>query len=387
MKIFQKAMVLKTLLLGGVLIISTSSHANLQSKFLFLGKKSCINSLGSISIAEPEGSVIWSKLGLSAPTRMLKVLADESKCFTVVDRGVGLAAAQIERELAQSGHLKQGQNIGTGQLRAADYVLVPEIISQNLNAGGSSYGLSGQAKPGFLSSVANVATLGVSGKLSGSSQKKTAEVVLSLIDVRTSEHVASVNADAKVTDRVLDAALAANKDNINGEIHYSSWENTPIGQVIKEAYVEAFANLVLEVDKKGVLWRQYDHKNNAGFTSAPLTGNEPMIVTQKPTVQQPISQPQEPISQPQVVVALQSTTEAAQKIDDAVQKLATTSSLALQRMARLLKEPELQSETLAELQPGMIVYPTGKSEGNLLHVEDELGNFGWVPRSAMIGRN
>lgn len=382
MKLFQKATVCKALFFSGALIISVPSHANLQGFF----NKKCINSLGSISIPEPTDAVTWSRLGLSAPTRMLRVLVDESKCFTVVDRGLGLAAAQAERNLAQAGHLKDGQNINAGQLRAADYVLVPELIGQNINAGGGSYGVSGSAKPGFLSSVANMATLGVSGKLSGSSHKKTAEVVLSLVDVRTSENIASVSADAKVTDRVLNAAIAANKDNINGQAHYSSWENTPIGQVIKEAYVDAFAKLVIVMDKKGVVWRQPNQQNNASFNSAPLQGNEPMVITQKPSV--PVVQPQVvQVSVPTQQAINQTVSNAGQKIDEAVQKLSTASSIALQRMARLLKEPQVQSETLAELQPGMIVYPTGKLEGNLLQVEDELGNLGWVPRSAMVGRN
>ncbi|HAD84646.1 MAG TPA: curli production assembly/transport component csgg, partial [Brevundimonas sp.] len=53
-------------------------------------------------------------------------------------RGTGMSVAQRERELASGGDLQRGSNVGGGQVRAADYVLVGEIASQNANSGGNA---------------------------------------------------------------------------------------------------------------------------------------------------------------------------------------------------------------------------------------------------------
>src|SRR6201999_923618 len=71
---------------------------------------------------------------------LIKIFVQQSGCFALVDRGVGLAAAQRERQLSAGGDLRQGSNVGGGQIVAADYVLVPDIVSQNANASGNNFG-------------------------------------------------------------------------------------------------------------------------------------------------------------------------------------------------------------------------------------------------------
>jgi len=41
----------------------------------------------------------------------------------LVDRGKGMAAIQAERELASGGQLRQGSNMGMGQIKTADYII------------------------------------------------------------------------------------------------------------------------------------------------------------------------------------------------------------------------------------------------------------------------
>ena len=101
----------------------------------------CSKPLGTISVIEPEDGVNWwSGQQLPAPSKLIKVFVNKSRCFTLVDRGVGMGAAMAERDLAASGELRNRSNIGKGQIRAADYVLVPDLISQNSNAGGNATG-------------------------------------------------------------------------------------------------------------------------------------------------------------------------------------------------------------------------------------------------------
>ncbi|WP_313492948.1 CsgG/HfaB family protein [Stenotrophomonas sp.] len=216
----------------------------------------CKTAQGSLRIVEPDdGMGIWATYGLPAPTRVLRVLVNDSKCFTVLDRGAGFTAAQAERELAMGGHLQEDQNIGGGQMRGADFVLVPDIVSQNPNAGGMSIGAgasNGGGSRGLMGAMINVATLGVAGKLT--TKRQTAEVVLTLVDVRTSEQLISVTGEAKITDKAWAAAVSAASVQGSAGANVGSWDNTEIGKVIKEAYEEAYSRMVDEVSKKrGVL--------------------------------------------------------------------------------------------------------------------------------------
>ena len=55
----------------------------------------CAKPLGTISVIEPEDAVNWwTGQQLPAPSKLIKVFVNKSRCFTLVDRGVGMAAAQ-----------------------------------------------------------------------------------------------------------------------------------------------------------------------------------------------------------------------------------------------------------------------------------------------------
>ena len=95
----------------------------------------CDKKIGTLAVAEPEDHW-WIAMNLDSPAALIKVFVSQSKCFTLVDRGKGLAAAQAERALASSGEERAGSNIGKGQMKAADYVLIPDIANRNRNSGG-----------------------------------------------------------------------------------------------------------------------------------------------------------------------------------------------------------------------------------------------------------
>ena len=143
----------------------------------------CAQSLGVLAVSQPERNW-WSELQLGSPEALLRVFVQQSGCFTQVDRGAGLAAAQRERELASGGNLQQGSNVGGGQIQAADYVLVPDIVSQNANARGNNFG----AAIGGLLGARNP----VLGQLAGSISinSSTADVTLAITDVRSTRQLA-----------------------------------------------------------------------------------------------------------------------------------------------------------------------------------------------------
>lgn len=198
----------------------------------------CTKKLGTISVIEPEDATNWwTGQQLPAPSKLIKVFVNKSKCFSLVDRGAGMDAAMRERELAAGGELRGKSNIGKGQIKAADYVLVPDLISQNSNAGGSAVmGLLG----GLVGGGAGAVIGGLNFK------KKTADVVLTLTDVRSSEQVAMMEGSAKKTDIGWGGAGAFFGGALGGA-GVGGYANTEIGQVITMAYLQAYTDLVKEL--------------------------------------------------------------------------------------------------------------------------------------------
>ena len=184
----------------------------------------CAKPLGTISVLEPEnGTDWWSGQQLQSPTALIKLYVNKSRCFTLVDRGAGFDAARRERDLAADGELRNRSNIGKGQVRAADYVLVPDLISRNSNSGGNAIG-------------------GIIGGLDF--RKKTADVMLTVTDVRSSEQVAMAEGHSTKTDIGWGAGGGLFTGSGWGGAGASGYANTEIGQVIALAYLEAYIAVV-----------------------------------------------------------------------------------------------------------------------------------------------
>ena len=138
----------------------------------------CTQKLGTIAIVEPDNNW-WQALGLGSPEAIIKLFVMKSGCFGLVDRNKGLASRNLERALADNGELQEGSNIGRGQVKAADYFIVPDIVSKNERSGGGGLGAAlGGALGGGLFG-------GIAGGLSVN--KKEANVLLTLVNARTTE--------------------------------------------------------------------------------------------------------------------------------------------------------------------------------------------------------
>ena len=95
----------------------------------------------------------------------------------------------------------------------------------------------------------------------------------------------------------------------------SSYSNTEIGQVVTMAYLDAYVKLVAEVK-----------------------ANTPDA-----------------------------------KADNVMQ------SVTMAKPGRMYVSPDQKAEIVRDLDPGMMLYPSGEKDGIWWHVSDELGNEGWVP--------
>ena len=266
----------------------------------------CAKPLGSISVIEPEDAINWwTGQQLPAPSKLIKVFVNKSRCFTLVDRGAGMNAAMGERALASSGELRGRSNVGKGQIKAADYVLVPDLIAQNSNAGGNALG-------GLLGGLVG----GNAGALIGglNFKKKTADVVLTVTDVRSTEQVAMAEGNANKTDIGWGAGAGLFGGSGWGAAGVSGYANTELGQVITLAYLQAYTDIIAQL---------------GGLPANASAANATQAVT-------------------------------------------------VTKAARLLANAKGTGKAVRALDPGMMLYPTGNKDGLMWEVEDELGNKGWV---------
>ena len=198
----------------------------------------CQKRLGTVAIVEPDNNW-WQALGLGSPETVIKLFVMKSGCFGLVDRNKGLASRNIERALADSGELQQGSNIGRGQVKAADYFLVPDIVSKNENSGGSNIG---GALGGFLGG----STFGaIAGGIS--IKKKEANVLLTLVNARTTEQERMTEGYYRKTDVGFAAGGGAGWWGGFAALGGGGYANTDIGQVLVLAYLNAYKDMVTQL--------------------------------------------------------------------------------------------------------------------------------------------
>lgn len=191
----------------------------------------CARKLGTLSIVDGDDPRPWAQYSLAPPSKLLKVLVQRSGCFNLVDRGSGLQAAQLERSVGGNLGLQRGSNVGQGQIKAADYVLVAEIQGANSNvSGGGGAGAVGGLLGGRLGALA--------GGLR--SKKMEANTVLSITNVRTTETIATE-----------DGYAAKNNLSFAGGGFFSvaggvggGYDNTEIGRIVTLSFIQAYTKMV-----------------------------------------------------------------------------------------------------------------------------------------------
>ncbi|KTF68810.1 CsgG/HfaB family protein [Sphingomonas sp. HT-1] len=194
----------------------------------------CARKLGTLSIVDGDDPRGWTQYSLAPPQKLLKVLVQRSGCFNLVDRGSGLQAAEKERNIGGNLGLQRGSNVGQGQIKAADYVLVAEVQAANRNAGGNAFGAAGAVVGGPIG--------GLLGGLK--SRKMEANTVLSLTNVRTTETVATEEGYASKNS--VSWGAGGGVGFIGGGLGAvgGGYDNTDIGRIVTLAFIDAYAKMV-----------------------------------------------------------------------------------------------------------------------------------------------
>lgn len=188
----------------------------------------CATPVGTVAIQEPERQW-WVGYGLGSPESLIKLMAQRSNCLRVVDRNGGLQMRNIERGLGDE--LQRGSNVGAGQVRAADYAIIPDISGADNNAGGMG---AGAAIGGLIGGRAGALLGGIR------TQRAEARTLLTLVNIRTTEQEYVAEGTAQKTNVSFGGGGFGGLVGAAG----GGYSNTDIGQVIAAAYLNAFIDLV-----------------------------------------------------------------------------------------------------------------------------------------------
>ena len=191
----------------------------------------CARKLGTITIVDGDDPKGWAELGLAPPQKLIRALVLRSGCFNIVDRGIGLNAASLERDISHP------VNIGRGlmRIREADYVLVAEFRSSEPTIGaGDLHGKVGSPIGGLAGGVR--------------ATKVEANTLLSLINLITTETVAVQDGFAVTLHPKLgaDSPFSVGFKGISGV--GGGYETTEVGRVAILSFIQAYSKLVKRLD-------------------------------------------------------------------------------------------------------------------------------------------
>ncbi len=260
--------------LGTPLALAQSSNQGTIEK--------CSTALGTLAVTEgsPETINNLGRYRLGSPATMLRMMVEESGCFTVVERSAGLRALQQERALAGTGMLQEGSNVGGGQIQAADFVLTPAIqfAEETGGVGGSIGGFFGRL-PG---------PLGALGGLAGGVKFKEAETTILISDVRSGIQVASAEGKASK----MNFSLGGWGWGGMGWASAGGYSKTPEGKLIAASLLDNLNQIIGKIRDKPSLVRNSSAASRVNAAnSVQATPVGAAIVVGRPVTVVPVAQP------------------------------------------------------------------------------------------------
>jgi curli biogenesis system outer membrane secretion channel CsgG len=223
---------------GAVIALSTGEAVaqkrvdNQRGSTKGLDMPQCQEPIGTVSIVNGDQYRGWRYYSLGKPEQLIKVFIQRSGCFKLVNRGAGLDATRREQDLSMDGDLQRRSNVGGGQVKAADFIIVADIVSTDQNAGGSGMagGLAGRAIGGRLGGIVG----GIRTK------RVEAQTVLEVMNTRTTEGVAFAEGSASKKDISFGGGGWAGFGGAVG----GGYEDTEVGKVVTYAFLDAYRQIV-----------------------------------------------------------------------------------------------------------------------------------------------
>ena len=194
----------------------------------------CNAPVATLALVEnPNGYTVQSQYNLpSSPVPLIRLLAQQSGCFRVVDRAAGLKSTIQEQELKDAGIIRKNSTVSKGKGYEAQYTLTPSLTFSESKAGG-----------GIGAIMAKIPVL---RNFTGYAEKvsfKEAQVALLLTDNETTEQIAAATGAAKSTDLGLGGLTLGGAGGGFG----AGWSNTNEAKVIVAAFLDAHNKMVAQV--------------------------------------------------------------------------------------------------------------------------------------------
>ena len=193
------------------------------------GLERCDKPMGAVAVVEPMDQILGylRAYNLQSPVGLIRMMIQQSNCFIVVERGVGMQNAMQERALANSGELQSNSNVGGGQMVTADFILTPAVVFSENNAGGVGAGIGGLMGRRV-------------GAIVGGLKFKEAQTSMLLADSRTTVQVAAAEGSTKKADLRLGAGLFGGGFGAAG----GGYGNTNEGKIIAAAFMDNYNGIV-----------------------------------------------------------------------------------------------------------------------------------------------
>jgi hypothetical protein len=214
--------------------VATGSAGGANAQNANSGLERCDASLGTMAIFEDKSETwyqhLTGELRLPSTIPVIRLLAQQSNCFVIVERGKAMQQMMQERDLMESGEMRSGSNFGKGQMVAADYTVTPSITFSSGNTGGG-----GALIGGLFGSVA--------GAVAGGFRNSDASTVLTMIENRSGVQLAAAEGSARNTDfSLLGGMFGGSAAGAAG-----AYSKTPEGKVLVAAFTDSMNNLIKAV--------------------------------------------------------------------------------------------------------------------------------------------
>ena len=214
----------------------------------------CDKPMGALAVVEPQSYVsqALARYQLGSPVALIRLMVQQSNCFIVVERGMGMRNMMQERSLADAGQLRDGSNMGGGQMVSADYILTPAVVFSDQNAGGVGGGVGGIG-PLFGRTGRLVGAIG--GGVAGGLRFKEAQTSMLVTDARSSVQVAAAEGSASKSDFNIGGFLGGFGGGGGGAMGLGGYSSTHEGKIIAASFADNYNKVVQVVRNNPSLQR------------------------------------------------------------------------------------------------------------------------------------